>query len=95
MECPSGSHGRQRFRVYVFETDGGQLYVGLTAQPVSERLREHRTGGGARSGRKHRVCKRRRDLEPAAVCATRERAEKVEERVARRLRARGYDVVQG
>lgn len=87
--------GRQRFRIYVLELEDGSLYVGCTAQSLSERLHEHRTGTGRRSGRKHAFRRYRRDLSPSAVCATRERAEGIERKLAQRLRARGWDVTQG
>ena len=95
VSCPSGRDGRQRFRIYVLEMPDGSLYVGSTAQPVSERIREHNQGAGARSHRRHRAVRRLRRLEPPQLCATRARAEEVERRTAARLRARGYQVRQG
>jgi predicted GIY-YIG superfamily endonuclease len=94
VACPPGSHGRQLFRVYVLELSDGSLYVGSTAQTLEERLREHREGGGRRSGRVLAYRRLRRDLCPQAMCATRERAERIEERLAARLRARGFEVRQ-
>jgi len=93
--CPSDSRGMQRFRVYVLEMGDGSLYVGVTAQPLSERLREHRTGTGARSHRRHVYKRVRPDLAPKTLCVTRERAEAIEHRTAKALRRIGYDVRQG
>lgn len=93
--CPHDAEGRQRFRVYVFETAPGVLYVGLTALPVARRLRQHERGTGQRSTRRHHVRRRMRKLEPKTVCATRERAEGLERRTAARLRARGWEVHSG
>lgn len=96
LSCPAGSHGRQVFRVYVLQfCDSDELYVGVTAKTVPERMREHQGGGGKRSGRAHRVCRWRRDLGPPAVCATRARAEAIEQRTAERLRRLGWTVRQG
>lgn len=85
----------QRFRIYVLEMPDGSLYVGSTAQSLAERLREHREGGGARSHKRRCYRRVRRDLAPATICATRERAEAIEHRTAERLRARGWEVRQG
>lgn len=93
--CPSDSRGLQRFKVYVLELDDESLYVGVTAKSLSERLREHRLGTGARSTRSHRFRRVRRDLSPATVYATRERAEAIEQRTAERLRRLGWEVRQG
>ena len=96
VSCPAGSHGRQVFRIYVLEfCDTDELYVGVTAKSVTERIKEHQTGGGKRSGRAHRVCRWRKDLSPPAQCLTRERAEEIEARTAARLRALGYSVRSG
>lgn len=91
--CPSDARGLQRFRVYVIELEDGSLYVGVTAKSVAERLREHREGTGARSSRRH-LGRYRKDLSPGAMCATRARAEQIEERTASRLRRLGWRVVQ-
>jgi len=93
--CPSDARGLQRFRIYVLELEDGELYVGVTAKPLAERLREHREGTGARSSRRHPYCRLRRDLSPPTMCATRERAEAIEERTASRLRRLGWRVSQG
>lgn len=96
ISCPAGSHGRQIFHVYVFQICGtDEMYVGVTAKPVLERLREHREGTGKRSSRKHSVCRWRKDLSPPAQCLTRERAEEIEARTAERLRRLGYEVRSG
>lgn len=92
--CPRDARGLQRFRVYVLELPDGSLYVGVTAKPVQERVREHRMGTGARSGRARDVVRLRRDLSPPAMCATRERAVQIEQRTAERLRRLGWKVSQ-
>lgn len=79
----------------MLELDDGRLYVGCTAGSVAERIQEHRCGTGARSSKRRKVMRYRRDLSPGAICATRQRAEALEVRVAERLRRRGFDVVQG
>lgn len=94
LVCTPGPSNRQRFHIYVLELEGGRLYVGSTTKSVAERVREHRAGLGARSGRR-RSGRYRRDLSPKTVCATRERAEEIEVRLARRLRAQGWEVEQG
>lgn len=92
--CPSDARGLQRFRVYVLELKDGSLYVGVTAKSIAERLKEHRDGTGARSSRRHAYCRYRKDLSPPTICATRERAEQIEERTAERLRRVGWEVEQ-
>lgn len=91
---PACGEGRQLFHVYVLETEPGRLYVGSTAEDVATRLMKSRLGAGARSGRR-RSGKYRRDLSPRAICATRARAEALEVKTARRLRAQGWEVEQG
>ena len=92
--CSCDGKNRQLFHVYVVELASGSLYVGSTAEDVATRLMKSRLGAGARSGRR-RSGKYRRDLSPKAVCATRARAEALEAKTARRLRARGWEVEQG
>ena len=89
--CPP----EMRFHVYVLELGDGSLYVGTTAKSVRERMQEHVMGTGKRSGRSRDVRKYRADLSPRTVCATRERAEGIERRLAASLRRRGYEVSQG
>lgn len=84
MAC-KGPANRQRFSVYVLELGPGRYYVGSTAKSVTERVREHRRGG--------RKIRHRRTM--GKWCVTRARAEQIERRTARRLRARGYRVRQG
>lgn len=91
MRCDPSAPERQLFRIYVVELRDGALYVGSTAKSVSERVAEHR----ALDGPRWRGAVYKRGLSPGAVCATRDRAEKIERRTAERLRARGYDVEQG
>lgn len=92
--CEPGWENRQRFSVYVLELADGSLYVGSTTKSVSERVREHREGSRTHPGHRRHVVRYRADLSPRTVCATRERAEAIEERTARRLRAQGWEVAQ-
>jgi predicted GIY-YIG superfamily endonuclease len=97
---------RRRYYVYVVELDDAvgprrdprypSVYVGQSAVPPAERLRQHKDG--YRSSRyvrkygKHLRPKLYRHLNPMA---TRDQAVAMEQELARRLRNRGYTVYGG
>lgn len=78
----------ERCNVYVMQFPSGQLYVGSTCKTVKQRAAEHRKRRpGARL--------RRELFRNGQHAMSREAAEKIEKRLARKLRQRGYKVRQG
>ena len=90
------------YRVYVIELEDFRsrhdprfpwVYVGQTAKTPEQRLDEHKRGvNAARVVRKHGLRLRPDLYEREPLTTTREEAERLERRVARKLRARGYSV---
>ena len=97
---------RRRYYVYVVELDDAvgarrhprypSLYVGQSAVPPTERLRQHKEGyRSSRYVRKHGKHLRPRLYRRFNPMATREEAVAMEQELARRLRNRGYTVYGG
>lgn len=74
----------KRYTVYVLRLPGTRYYVGSTGKLFSERLAEHQ----ARFGRVTVVGKLR-------WCTTRGTAVNIERKLARELRRKGKEVIQG
>jgi hypothetical protein len=96
----------RRYYVYVIELDDAvgprrdpshpSLYVGQSAVPPEERLRQHKQGyRSSRYVRNHGKFLRPRLYQRFNPMATREQAVAMERELARRLRNRGYTVYGG
>lgn len=74
----------------------GCLYVGHTHKSVEERFEDHRLKRptGADITRKYGVVRLRPDLSGSKYALSRPKAEELEEKLARKLRAQGYAVRQ-
>ena len=100
------SPARRRYYVYVIELDDAvgerrnprypAVYVGQSAVPPAERLRQHKDGyRSSRHVRKHGKCLRPGLYRRFNPMATRDEAVAMERELARRLRKRGYTVYGG
>lgn len=92
------------YRVYVIELDDSKrkaagkpaVYVGQTAKTPEERFTQHLAGiRASRHVRDHGVRLKPRLYQGYASVKTRQEAEALERRVARRLKDRGYTVYGG
>ena len=87
-----------QFRVYVIELSDTSLYVGSTAHAIRVRYAQHRAGGrlASRACRRLGVKRLRPDLYThLSAFLTRERVEREETKLARRLQRQGYRVHGG
>lgn len=73
-----------KFTVYVLRLANGKYYVGSTAKPIDVRIAEHREKRGKLDF-----------IGAVGWCTKREIAEKIERKIAARLRVEGKDVIQG